>query len=65
LAGESKFSTGTARKRQASSRFSGKRRKWNELGKLAQKYYADYQHITSWSMLLNLLEENNSNWWLW
>lgn len=26
--------------------------KWNELGRLAQKYYADYAHITSWSALL-------------
>ena len=25
---------------------------WNELGKLAQKYYADYAHITSWPALL-------------
>jgi hypothetical protein len=28
--------------------FPAKGFKWNELGKLAQKYYADYQHITSW-----------------
>ncbi|MBL7636875.1 MULTISPECIES: ClbS/DfsB family four-helix bundle protein [Atlantibacter] len=26
--------------------------KWNELGKLAQKYYADYASITCWSALL-------------
>lgn len=38
--------------------FPAKGVKWNELGKLAQKYYADYQHITSWSMLLTMLEEN-------
>ena len=38
--------------------FPAKGFKWNELGKLAQKYYADYQHITSWPMLLVMLEEN-------
>jgi hypothetical protein len=32
--------------------------KWNELGKLAQKYYADYAHIRSWSELLRSLEDN-------
>lgn len=32
--------------------------KWNEMGKLAQKYYADYQHIQSWPELLTLLENN-------
>jgi len=26
--------------------------KWNELGKLAQKYYADYATLTSWPALL-------------
>ncbi|MGK9174682.1 ClbS/DfsB family four-helix bundle protein [Yokenella regensburgei] len=31
--------------------------KWNELGKLAQKYYADYAHIQAWAALLARLEE--------
>lgn len=26
--------------------------KWNQLGELAQKYYRDYAHITSWPALL-------------
>lgn len=38
--------------------FPAKEFKWNELGKLAQRYYTDYQHITSWPMLLAMLEEN-------
>lgn len=38
--------------------FPAKGFKWNELGKLAQKYYADYQHISSWPELLVLLENN-------
>jgi hypothetical protein len=45
--------------------FPAKGFKWNELGKLAQKYYADYQHITSWPTLLAMLEEINSNWYHW
>ncbi len=32
--------------------------KWNELGRLAQKYYADYAHIHSWAELLTMLENN-------
>ncbi|WP_437887794.1 ClbS/DfsB family four-helix bundle protein [Phytobacter sp. V91] len=32
--------------------------KWNELGKLAQKYYADYEHIDAWPQLLIMLENN-------
>lgn len=38
--------------------FPAKGFKWNELGKLAQKYYADYAHIQSWAELLTLLENN-------
>lgn len=38
--------------------FPAKGVKWNELGKLAQKYYVDYQHVTSWPTLLAMLEEN-------
>lgn len=38
--------------------FPAKGFKWNELGKLAQKYYADYAHIRSWAELLFLLDNN-------
>jgi len=38
--------------------FPAKGFKWNELGKLAQKYYADYAHVQSWPELLLLLEDN-------
>lgn len=38
--------------------FPAKGVKWNELGKLAQQYYADYAHIQSWSTLLTMLETN-------
>ncbi|POP41725.1 hypothetical protein CHU32_25465 [Superficieibacter electus] len=33
--------------------------KWNELGKLAQAYYAKYAAITSWSELCARLDENH------
>ena len=32
--------------------------KWNELGKLAQKYYTEYAHIDSWQALLERLDDN-------
>lgn len=32
--------------------------KWNELGKLAQKFYRDYQDITDYKVLLQRLETN-------
>ncbi|VYU41283.1 ClbS/DfsB family four-helix bundle protein [Metakosakonia massiliensis] len=32
--------------------------KWNELGKLAQKYYADYACINCWAEFIASLEEN-------
>lgn len=38
--------------------FPAKGFKWNELGKLAQKYYTDYAHIQSWSELLEKLDNN-------
>lgn len=38
--------------------FPAKGFKWNELGRLAQKYYADYAHVQSWPELLKQLEEN-------
>lgn len=33
--------------------------KWNELGRLAQKFYADYADIHSWQQLCGLLEHNH------
>ncbi len=33
--------------------------KWNELGKLAQKFYADYDDIRSWQQLCEMLEHNH------
>lgn len=33
--------------------------KWNELGKLAQKFYADYADIKSWQQLCEMLEHNH------
>ena len=35
--------------------------KWNELGKLAQKFYQDYQNITDYKVLLQRLEKNKND----
>ncbi|OCG20196.1 hypothetical protein A9G22_10615 [Gilliamella sp. App2-1] len=34
--------------------------KWNEMGKLAQKFYLDYQDITDYKVLLQRLENNKN-----
>jgi hypothetical protein len=34
--------------------------KWNELGKLAQKFYCDYQDINDYKVLLQRLENNKN-----
>ncbi|EPP4622468.1 ClbS/DfsB family four-helix bundle protein [Escherichia albertii] len=39
--------------------FPAKDHKWNELGKLAQTFYANYSHVTSWSQLCEMLETNH------
>ncbi len=33
--------------------------KWNELGRLAQKFYRDYEHVKSFPTLKDRLHENN------
>jgi hypothetical protein len=35
--------------------------KWNELGKLAQKFYQDYQDVTDYNSLLHLLGKNKDS----